>query len=211
MLVDGRSVGAVESYTFKNVSANHTIEAVFAEGEADDLSFVDVPRGSYYEDAVRWAVESGITAGTDRFHFSPNDACTRAQAVTFLWRAAGSPAPESQTMPFTDVPAGCYYYDAVLWAVENGITAGTSDTTFSPNANCSRAQIVTFLWRLLESPVAATQNPFNDVYAADYFENAVLWAVEENVTAGTTNVTFSPNENCTRAQIVTFIWRVFAE
>ena len=141
--IDGRSIGAVRSYTFENISASHTIEVQFRVHS----SFVDVPGGSYYEDAVDWAVANGITTGTDAAHFSPDGICTRAQAVTFLWRAAGRPAPESRTMPFTDVPADSYYYDAVLWAVENGITKGTSSTTFSPDNTCTRAQIVTFLWR----------------------------------------------------------------
>lgn len=113
-------------------------------------------------------------------------------------------------MPFTDVPAGSYYYDAVLWAVENGITKGTSDTTFSPNENCSRAQIVTFLWRSQKSPAAGSVNPFTDVTANVYYANAVLWAVNEDVTKGTSNTTFSPDADCTRAQIVTFIWRTLA-
>ena len=169
--------------------------------------FVDVATGSYYEDAVDWAVENGITKGTDDTRFSPDGICTRAQAVTFLWRAAGSPEPETRTMPFTDVPVGSYYYDAVLWAVENGITKGTSDTTFSPNMTCTRAQIVTFLWRSEKSPAAGTANPFADVKPTVYYADAVLWAVKNNITKGTTNTTFSPNADCTRAQIVTFLWR----
>ena len=133
--IDGKSIGAVKSYTFENVSRTHTIEVIFmkANGNPQTGVFVDVATGSYYEDAVDWAVENGITKGTDDTHFSPDGICTRAQAVTFLWRAAGSPKPETRTMPFTDVPAGSYYYDAVLWAVENGITKGTSNTTFSPD------------------------------------------------------------------------------
>ena len=173
--------------------------------------FVDVPEGSFYYDAVLWAVEKGITAGTDATHFSPDGICTRAQAVTFLWRAAGSPAAKSAVMPFADVKAGSYYYDAVLWAVEKGITAGTDATHFSPDATCSRAQIVTFLWRSQKSPAAGTVNPFNDVKAGSFYETAVLWAVKEDVTKGTTNTTFSPDANCTRAQIVTFIWCALAE
>ena len=147
--IDGKSIGAVKSYTFENVSRTHTIEVIFMKSNGNPQTgvFVDVATGSYYEDAVDWAVENGITQGTDDTHFSPDGICTRAQAVTFLWRATGSPEPETRTMPFADVPAGSYYYDAVLWAVENGITKGTSDTTFSPNMTCSRAQIVTFLWR----------------------------------------------------------------
>ena len=169
--------------------------------------FEDVAPGSYYEDAVEWAVKNGITTGTDAAHFSPDGICTRAQAVTFLWRAAGSPAPASRTMPFADVPAGSYYYDAVLWAVENGITRGTSDTAFSPEATCSRAQIVALLWRAAKSPAAGSGNLFTDVAADAYYFDAVLWAVKADITKGTTDTTFSPDANCTRAQIVTFLWR----
>ena len=207
--IDGKSIGAVKSYTFENVSRTHTIEVIFmkANGNPQTGVFVDVATGSYYEDAVDWAVENGITKGTDDTHFSPDGICTRAQAVTFLWRAAGSPEPETRTMPFTDVPVGSYYYDAVLWAVENGITKGTSDTTFSPNMTCTRAQIVTFLWRSEKSPAAGRANPFADVKSDAYYADAVLWAVKENITKGTTNTTFSPDADCTRAQIVTFLWR----
>ena len=207
--IDGKSIGAVKSYTFENVRRTHTIEVIFmkANGNPQTGVFVDVATGSYYEDAVDWAVENGITKGTDDTHFSPDGICTRAQAVTFLWRAAGSPKPETRTMPFTDVPVGSYYYDAVLWAVENGITKGTSNTTFSPNMTCSRAQIVAFLWRSEKSPAAGTANPFADVKSTVYYADAVLWAVKENITKGTTSTTFSPNADCTRAQIVTFLWR----
>ena len=201
--IDGESVGVVTSYSFENVRKAHTIAVSFATIK----TFVDVPAGSYYEDAVDWAVENGITQGTDDTHFSPDGICTRAQAVTFLWRAAGSPEPETRAMPFTDVPVGSYYYDAVLWAVENGITKGTSDTTFSPNMTCTRAQIVAFLWRSEKSPAAGTANPFADVKSTAYYADAVLWAVKENITKGTTNTTFSPDADCTRAQIVTFLWR----
>ena len=207
--IDGKSIGAVKSYTFENVRRTHTIEVIFmkANGNPQIGVFVDVATGSYYEDAVDWAVENGITKGTDNTHFSPDGICTRAQAVTFLWRAAGSPKPETRTMPFTDVPAGSYYYDAVLWAVENGITKGTSNTTFSPNMTCTRAQIVTFLWRSEKSPAAGTANLFVDVKSTVYYADAVLWAVKEDITKGTTNTTFSPDADCTRAQIVTFLWR----
>ena len=207
--IDGKSIGAVKSYTFENVRRTHTIEVIFmkANGNPQIGVFVDVATGSYYEDAVDWAVENGITKGTDNTHFSPDGICTRAQAATFLWRAAGSPKPETRTMPFTDVLAGSYYYDAVLWAVENGITKGTSNTTFSPNMTCTRAQIVAFLWRSEKSPAAGTANPFADVKSTAYYADAVLWAVKEDITKGTTNTTFSPDADCTRAQIVTFLWR----
>ena len=175
--------------------------------ETPSGSFIDIPSGSYYEDAVAWAVENGITTGTDSMHFSPDDVCTRAQAVTFLWRAAGSPKPESSTMPFTDVPRDSYFYEAVLWAVENGITNGTSDTAFSPDAKCSRAQIVAFLWRSESTPASGSSNPFADVHTSAYYAKAVLWAVEEDITKGTSATRFSPDMHCTRAQIVTFLWR----
>ena len=211
--IDGKSIGAVKSYTFENVSRTHTIEVIFmkANGNPQTGVFVDVATGSYYEDAVDWAVENGITKGTDDTHFSPDGICTRAQAVTFLWRAAGSPEPETRAMPFADIPVGSYYYDAVLWAVENGITKGTSDTTFSPNMTCTRAQIVAFLWRSEKSPAAGTANPFADVKSTAYYADAVLWAVKENITKGTTNTTFSPDADCTRAQIVTFLYRFTVE
>ena len=207
--IDGKSIGAVKSYTFENVKKSHTIEVVFmkANGNPQASVFVDVATGSYYEEAVDWAVENGITKGTTATTFSPNATCTRAQAVTFLWRAAGSPEPETRAMPFADIPVGSYYYDAVLWAVENGITKGTSDTTFTPNMTCTRAQIVAFLWRSEKSPAAGTANPFADVKSTAYYADAVLWAVKENITKGTTNTTFSPDADCTRAQIVTFLWR----
>ena len=182
-----------------------------ANGNPQTGVFVDVATGSYYEDAVDWAVENGITKGTDDTHFSPDGICTRAQAVTFLWRAAGSPEPETRAMPFADIPVGSYYYDAVLWAVENGITKGTSDTTFSPNMTCTRAQIVAFLWRSEKSPAAGTANPFADVKSTAYYADAVLWAAKEDITKGTTNTTFSPNADCTRAQIVTFLYRFTVE
>ena len=211
--IDGKSVGAVKSYTFENVKGNHTIKAIFMKANSNPQTgvFVDVPEGSYYEEAVAWAVENGITKGTSDTTFDPNGICTRAQAVTFLWRTAGSPAPKTSTMPFTDVKAGSYYYDAVLWAVENGITKGTSATTFSPDADCTRAQIVTFLWRAQKSPAADSVNPFTDVAADAYYVDAVLWAVEEKVTKGTSETTFSPDADCTRAQIVTFLYRALNE
>ena len=207
--IDGKSIGAVRSYTFENVRHAHTIEVSFmkAGGSPQTGVFVDVATGSYYEDAVDWAVENGITTGVSANRFDPNGVCTRAQAVTFLWRAAGSPAPRSRTMPFTDVPAGSYYYDAVLWAVENGITKGTSDTRFSPDDTCTRAQIVAFLWRSEKSPAAGSRNPFADVKSTAYYADAVLWAVKEDITTGTASTTFSPDADCTRAQIVTFLWR----
>ncbi|MDD6042494.1 MAG: S-layer homology domain-containing protein [Eubacteriaceae bacterium] len=197
-------------YIFTMPSSNVTVQATFTmyKEDAPAISFVDVLGDIYYHDAVLWAVENGITKGTDDTHFSPNAPCNRAQAVTFLWRAAGSPTPKDSTMPFTDVDAGSYYYNAVLWAVENGITKGTSDTTFSPNATCSRGQIVTFLWRSQKSPAADSENPFTDVNSGDYYADAVLWAVKNGITNGTSDTTFSPADDCTRSQIVTLLWRM---
>ena len=197
-------------YTFTMPASKVTVEAMFkASAPTGKNPFTDVPAGSYYEDAVIWAVDKGITTGTSATTFNPNGICTRAQAVTFLWRAAGSPAAKSAVMPFTDVKAGSYYYDAVLWAVEQGITKGTSDTMFSPDATCTRAQIVAFLWRSEKSPAAGTANPFADVKSTAYYADAVLWAVKEDITKGTTSTTFSPDADCTRAQIVTFLYRAF--
>lgn len=175
--------------------------------EVPGTSFTDVPAGAYYEEAVGWAVEKGITKGTSDSTFTPDGVCTRAQAVTFLWRAAGSPAAKAGSLPFADVKAGSYYDDAVRWAVENGVTVGTSATTFSPNATCSRAQIVTFLWRAQKSPAAGSANPFDDVAGNAYYADAVQWAVQKNITKGTGATTFSPDANCIRAQIVTFLYR----
>lgn len=175
--------------------------------EVPGTSFTDVPAGAYYEEAVGWAVEKGITKGTSDSTFTPDGVCTRAQAVTFLWRAAGSPAAKAGSLPFADVKAGSYYDDAVRWAVENGVTVGTSATTFSPNATCSRAQIVTFLWRTQKSPAAGSANPFDDVAGSAYYADAVQWAVQKDITKGTGATAFSPDANCIRAQIVTFLYR----
>lgn len=175
--------------------------------EVPGTTFTDVPAGAYYEEAVGWAVEKGITKGTSDSTFTPDGVCTRAQAVTFLWRAAGSPAAKAGSLPFADVKAGSYYDDAVRWAVENGVTVGTSATTFSPNATCSRAQIVTFLWRAQKSPAAGSANPFDDVADSAYYADAVQWAVQKNITKGTGATAFSPDANCIRAQIVTFLYR----
>ena len=173
--------------------------------------FADVPEGSYYRDAVRWAFEKGVTQGKTAALFAPDGVCTLAQAVTFLWRAAGSPAPTGKASAFTDVDAGAYYYKAVLWAVEAGVTKGTGSTTFSPEKVCTRAEIVTFLWRAAGSPAATAANPFTDVHAGAYYGNAVLWAVAQKITQGTTAATFSPAQTCTRAQIVAFLWRQFGK
>ena len=176
--------------------------------------FDDTPKDAYYYDAVFWAAvhEPQITTGTSSAKFSPDATCTRAQVVTFLWRAMGCPLSTLADSPFTDVKPGDYYHDAVLWAVERGITKGTSDTAFSPDAGCTRAQVVTFLWRAMRQPQPASQdNPFSDVAAGQYYSDAVLWAVEKEITKGTSADKFSPDSTCTRGQIVTFLWRALAE
>lgn len=210
--VDGQSIGAVTTYTFENVKKSHTIEAFFekAADHSQGDRFEDVVSGSYYEEAVKWAVQNVITSGTDATHFSPDAVCTRAQTVVFLWRISGSPKANGDTMPFSDVPADSYYYDAVLWGVESGLVKGTGATQFSPQMHCSRAQIVTFLWRVMDALQAGSHNPFTDVKDDAYYYDAVLWAVKDGVTKGTTDTTFSPKADCTRAQVVVFLWRIFA-
>lgn len=175
------------------------------------INFVDVKKSDYYYKAVAWAVANNVTSGTTKTTFGPNESCSRAQAVTFLWRAAGSPAPKSSKNPFADVRKSDYYYKAVLWAVENGVTAGTSKTAFSPNEACTRGQIVSFLWRAQSGKKVSAANPFKDVKSGAYYYNAVLWAVKNNVTAGTSATKFSPNETCTRGQIVSFLYRAIVK
>ena len=174
------------------------------------VSFVDVKPDAYYYNAVLWAVENGITKGTTTTTFSPDKNCTRGQAVTFLWRAFGCPEVESSAT-FSDVVKGSYYEKAVAWAVSEGITKGTSKTTFSPDATCTRGQIVTFLFRAEDAIAGSAVNPFKDVAESTYYYNAVLWAVENGITTGTTTTTFSPDNNCTRGQIVTFLFRDMAK
>ena len=174
--------------------------------------FVDVPANEYYHDPVMWAVENGITTGTgDGTTFEPNSVCTRGQVVTFLWRAAGKPEPTRTENPFVDVKSSDYFYKAVLWAVEKGITNGTGDgTTFEPNSNCNRAQIVTFLSRAKNGQPTSGENPFVDVPAGSYYYNPVLWAVENKITTGTGDgTTFKPDEECTRGQVITFLYRAY--
>ena len=170
--------------------------------------FADVEHDDYYFDSVLWAVENGVTAGTAPYLFSPDKVITRAEVVTMLWRAAGSPAPAHDWNPFSDVTPDAYYYDAVLWAVENDVTVGTTDTTFSPNALCTRGQVMTMLWRAKNSPLPAhEQDVFLDVAKADYFYTPVIWAVENGITGGTGLFLFSPDAPCSRAQIVTFLYK----
>ncbi len=173
--------------------------------------FTDVAFGAYYADAVDWAVEKGITNGLTDTTFGPESSCTRAQMVTFLWRANGSPEPQSASNPFTDIDSSSYYYKAVLWAIEKGITNGTSATTFSPVQTVNRGQTVTFLYRNAGSPEATGSNPFTDVASGMYYENAVKWAVAEGITTGKSTTSFAPNDNCTRGQIVTFLFRNMGE
>ena len=184
------------------------VQAVFEkDAPISKHPFLDVPAGAYYEDAVVWAVGRGITSGTNATTFDPNGTCTRAQAVTFLWRAAGSPTPKTKLMPFPDVPVGSYYWNAVLWAIEQGITEGTSYLTFSPNDSCTRAQIVTFLWRAKGNPAVSGNAPFTDVAPDAYYAAAVTWAEKNGITGGIGNGLFGSNNTCTRAQIVTFLYR----
>lgn len=195
---------ADDKYTFVMPSSKVSINASFSKGETN-ISFVDVAQNAYYYDAVKWAVEQGITEGTSVNTFSPNASCTRAQMVTFLWRAAGSPAPKGMTNPFKDVSSTDHFYNAVLWAVENGITSGVSVDTFTPNATVNRAQTVTFLYRAAGSPTVSGGS-FSDVSANAYYANAVAWAAQINITSGTGNGKFSPGADCTRGQIVTFLY-----
>ena len=179
-----------------------------APGGATQNPFVDVKQGDYYYDAVQWAVGKKITSGTSATTFTPDGICTRAQTVTFLWRSQGSPKAAGAENPFTDVSKDAYYYDAVLWAVEQGITNGTSATTFSPDATVTRGQTAAFLWRVAKQPqVDQTATPFVDATQDAYYYNAVLWGVAKEITNGTSSTTFSPDQGCTRAQIVTFLWR----
>lgn len=170
-------------------------------------AFADVRSDAYYYDAIQWAVMEGITAGTGNGMFSPNSVCTRAQVVTFLWRANGEPISASEKNPFKDVKKDSYYYDAVLWAVEEGITTGTSSTSFSPGSACTRAQVVTFLWRSEGTRGSKMYNQFLDVPSDSYYHGAVLWAASYGITTGTGAARFSPNDTCTRSQIVTFLHR----
>lgn len=194
-------------YVFTMPSGKVTVAGRFkVEQPAGKHPFTDIPSGAYYENAVIWAADKGITGGTSATTFSPNGICTRAQAVTFLWRAAGSPAPKSMNS-FADVPTDAYYAKAVAWAVENGITSGTGGGKFSPNATCTRAQIVTFLYRAAGSPAVSGGSVFSDVKAGAYYADAVTWAANKGITSGIGNGLFGSDNNCTRAQIVTFLYQ----
>lgn len=178
-------------------------------GNTGSFNFHDVSRLDYFYNAVKWAAENGIASGTGRYTFSPNAVCTRAQTVTFLWRAAGSPLPRYRVCPFTDVQPNDYYYNAVLWAVEQGITTGLNATTFGPDVTVDRGQVAAFLYRAASAAKPSTFNPFTDVKTTAYNYNAILWAYDNRITTGTSDTTFSPDAYCTRAQIVTFLYRYY--
>ena len=196
-------------FTFIMPAGKVEVKAAFTE-EVKISPFRDVPTDAYYYEAVKWAQKKGITGVIGDGLFGPNQPCTRAQIVTFLWRAAGSPEPEGTAAGMTDVAAGSYYEKAVAWAIENGITTGTADGRFAPDATCTRAQGMTFLFRA--SKASADGAPaFSDVAADAYYAEAVKWATDNGITNGTTSSTFSPGSGCTRAQIVMFLWRLYAE
>lgn len=199
----------VLSFTCYGETASETLTGVMTIKVGENVSFTDVKTSDYFYDAVVWAVNEGITNGVSATTFCPEMSCDRAQVVTFLWRAAGEPAPTSSYMPFTDVDKNDYYYDAVLWAVQQGITEGTSKTTFSPRMTVTRGQVVTFLWRAMDEKSVSTVNPFNDIKTSDYFYDAVLWAVKNEITNGMSATTFLPEYGCTRGQIVTFLYRAY--
>lgn len=199
-------------YTFTMPSSAVSVAASFKAVSSDGtpVQFTDVPADKFCYDAVQWAVENGITNGHTRTTFNPNGTCTRAQMVTFLWRAAGAPAVTG-AMSFTDIAPGAYYYQAVLWAVQQGITTGTTDTAFNPDGIVNRAQTVTFLYRYAGSPEESGTSHFADVPAGRFYTNAVSWAVAKGITNGTGNGQFSPYSSCTRGQTVTFLYRMLAE
>ena len=194
-------------YTFTMPAGKVEVKATFMEDNSMLNFFYDVPNGAYFYEAVKWAVKSGVTNGLSDTMFGPYESCTRAQIVTFLWRAAGSPEPKTASS-FTDVSASAYYAKAVAWAIENGITNGMTETTFAPNATCTRGQSVTFLYRALKGTASGSTN-FTDVKSDAFYADAINWAVANNVTNGTSNTTFSPNADCTRAEIVTFLYRAY--
>lgn len=178
-------------------------------GTGGAADFSDVPEGAYYRDAVNWAVGRGVTSGTSASTFSPNLTCTRGQVITFLWRAMGQPAPAGDN-PFRDVSRSDYYYQAALWAYEQGITSGAAPGVFAPNAACTRAQVITFLWQAEGRPEGGGTAGFADVRSGDYFARAVSWAVSRGITSGTSAGRFSPHQACTRAQVVTFLYQDMA-
>ena len=211
-MIQGEDKGQARNLLADYITAKGTIDPEIKstwkiEAKGFENPFSDVKEGTYYYDSVMDLAEKNIVKGTTATTFEPYASCNRAQAVTMLWRAAGSPEPKATTTSFTDVAAGSYYEKAVLWAVENGIVKGTTETTFSPYDVCSRAQIVTFLWRSEKSPDASGTNTFEDVQSGAYYSVAVLWALDEGITKGYTATQFVPNGVCNRAQIATFIFR----
>ncbi len=197
-------------WTYENAEADYDCHG--DEAVCPSAKFTDAPAyGVWSHTPIDWAVTTGITAGTSETTFSPADGCTRAQVVTFLWRAAGKPEPGTSQNPFRDVKQSDYFYNAVLWAVEQGITVGTDPDKFSPGETCTRAQIVTFLYRYEGKPEVKPAESFSDVKTSDYFAAPVTWAVEHGITQGTGNGKFSPNDTCTREQVVTFLYRDIAE
>lgn len=203
-LMKGAPSKQPEAAPRKPEAAPRTAQAGPGETKAKAVEFSDVDEGAYYYDAVQWAVQKGITSGTSETAFSPDQTCTRAQTVTFLWRAAGSPAPKGGDNPFTDVKETSHYYNAVLWAVERGIVSGSA---FKPDEAVTRAQAMTFLYRNAGSPSVKGGASFTDVPAGAYYEQAVAWAAEKGITSGTKDNTFRPDAACTRGQIVTFLYR----
>ena len=195
-------------YTFTMPAGKVEVKATFMEDNSMLNFFYDVPNNAYFYEAVKWAVKNGITTGVGDNLFAPEQPCTRAQIVTFLWRAAGSPEPKGAASGMTDVVSGSYYEKAVAWAIENGITTGTTTSTFSPDATCTRAQAVTFLARALKAK-AASAAEFSDVPTGSYFADAVAWAAANGVTEGIGGGLFGSDNDCTRGQIVTFLYRAY--
>lgn len=195
-----------DKFGFVMPASKVSVEANFVKS-AVSTGFADVPANAFFADAVKWAVDKGVTNGLTETMFGPYEPCTRGQIITFLWRAAGSLEPKT-AVSFTDVPAGSYYAKAVAWAIENGITNGMTETTFAPDATCTRGQSVTFLHRALKGTASGSTN-FTDVKSDAFYADAINWAVANNVTNGTSATTFSPNSDCTRAEIVTFLYRAY--
>jgi hypothetical protein len=200
-IADGKTIDAL-GHKFVNGDCENCDEVLTSK-------FEDVKAGVFYFDPVEWAVEKGITTGVSATIFNPDGKCTRAEVVTFLWRAAGSPDPTTTENPFDDVKEADFFYKAVLWANENNITNGLSKTTFGPLVECNRAQVVTFLWRAQKSPASTATVTFTDVKADQFYSTAVAWAVEKNITNGISATEFGAGNPCNRAQVVTFLYRTF--
>ena len=201
--------GSVRDFSLPDLGHSYKDGVCTRCGVAQDVfeRFTDVLRGKFYSDALVWAVENGVTAGTTANTFSPNRTCTREQVMTVLWKAMGSPEPSLEENPFTDVPAEKYYCKPILWACQKGVTSGVSPTVFGVGMGCTRAQVVTFLYAAAGKPeLTDLENPFEDVQETDYYYEAVLWAYQNGITSGITATTFGPKKTCTRAQIVTFLY-----